>query len=767
MAQTIFKDFRQSLDQLIGDIDRGKLALPDIQRPFVWKKSEVRDLLDSMYRGFPIGYLMIWNTSDTTHKSIGISEKEFSPNSMIIDGQQRLTSLYAVMRGSEVVFENFSRGRIRIAFRPRDAKFDVTDAAIEKDPEYLADISPLWTGKNYLVVNEFIERLKQHNPDEVDDEVEEDLRKALGELTGLKDFPFQGVEIGAEIDEEQVAEIFLRVNSGGQRLKQADFILTLLSVFREDDRRRLERFAEDAVIGSTGGKASAFNHLIEPKPDQLLRAAILLGFRRGSLKSVLALLRGADPDGQELEESQRTAHLNTLEDAITKTLDLTNWHEFLKVTTIAGFRRSQEISSNNVIIYSYGIYLIGRITYGLSFAELRLPIARFFFMTALTGRYSGSSETQVTTDVQTLTEASDKDGFVKRLEGLIDAELTPDFWATTLPERLSTSSPRSPGLFAYAASLNLLDARVPPFGPSSAGGRGVAAIRMKDLMDPGISPKKQALERHHLFPRAYLEREGIKSNTKINQIANLAYVEWPENIKIADNSPSDYWPPLEKNFTTDDRSNHALPDGWHLMEYEEFLDARRQLIAVVIEKGFNTIGGAIESDELITDTTESVPPAGTVPTPAPVDETRAGRILQRLEGVVTWVDHSISAIELNLLRGELDLDQVSEIRLVSIEYRPEELPISAFRAFYDEMLDKGIDVEWRLLAADPSGIPTAGLIADDDQTFEIPRIGAEPESDRPKTEESDLPVDDLNTIWEDNATSLGPELRDDGLLHRR
>src|SRR5215212_8374512 len=158
MAKTLFRPVQYELSQLLGDIDLGKLALPELQRPFVWKKVKVRDLLDSMYRGFPVGYLMLWNAAEVDSRFIGTSGKQHTPTEFIIDGQQRLTSLYAVIKGEEVTFKDFSRGRIRVGFRPRDGRFDVTDPAIERDPEYLPDISALWTGEDWEVISAFLDR---------------------------------------------------------------------------------------------------------------------------------------------------------------------------------------------------------------------------------------------------------------------------------------------------------------------------------------------------------------------------------------------------------------------------------------------------------------------------------------------------------------------------------------------------------------------------------------------------------------------------------
>ena len=164
MAKTLFKSLSYELSQLIGDIDLGKLALPELQRPFVWSKSDVRDLLDSMYQGFPVGYLMLWNAAEVDSRVIGPLGKQHTPTEFIIDGQQRLTSLYAVMKGEEVTFKDFSRGRIRIAFRPRDGRFEVTDPTIERDPEFLPDISVLWTGEDWEVISAFLRAAARSSP---------------------------------------------------------------------------------------------------------------------------------------------------------------------------------------------------------------------------------------------------------------------------------------------------------------------------------------------------------------------------------------------------------------------------------------------------------------------------------------------------------------------------------------------------------------------------------------------------------------------------
>jgi uncharacterized protein with ParB-like and HNH nuclease domain len=141
--KTCFKRVDYDLSGLLHYIDIGDIGLPDIQRPFVWSNAKVRDLFDSMYRGFPVGYLLFWENGANGARQIGVAEKQHAvPSRLIVDGQQRLTSLYAVFRGKPVLDSDIQKREIEIAFRPRDGKFEVADAAIRRDPEWIPNVSP-------------------------------------------------------------------------------------------------------------------------------------------------------------------------------------------------------------------------------------------------------------------------------------------------------------------------------------------------------------------------------------------------------------------------------------------------------------------------------------------------------------------------------------------------------------------------------------------------------------------------------------------------
>ena len=282
---------------------------------------------------------MFWENADVKGpRQIGIGGKQRqAPSRLIVDGQQRLTSLYAVFRGRKVLDDDYRERQIEIAFRPRDGSFEVADAAIRRDPEWIPSISDVWTsGKSSRrLVNDFIDRLAAGAA--LSDDEEELIAHSLDRLFDLQKYPFTALEIAPSVDEEQVADIFVRINSEGVKLNQADFILTLLSVFWDEGRGALERFCRDARQSpASGSPPSPFNHFIRPDPDQLLRVSIALGFGRGRLRSVYLVLRGKDIETGEFSAVQREKQFAVLQEAQAHVLNLRHWHQFLSALIGAG-----------------------------------------------------------------------------------------------------------------------------------------------------------------------------------------------------------------------------------------------------------------------------------------------------------------------------------------------------------------------------------------------------------------------------------------------
>ena len=376
----------------------------------------------------------------------------------------------------------------------------------------------------------------------------------------------------------QVRDLFDSM-SGGQKLNQSDFILTLMSVFWDEGRSALETFCKDSRVPSDN-EVTPYNYFIKPEPSDMLRVVIGLAFKRARLKYGYQVLRGKDLGTGEVTTSLRETHFATFKAAQAKTLNIQNWKDFIRCLYSAGFRSEKMITSHTGLMYAYTFYLVGKYDYALSGDVLRMAIARWFFMTSLTARYSSSPESKMEEDLADLRGIKSGKDFLVHLDRVIKNTLTDDFWNITLPNDLTSAAARSPYLFAYYAALVLQDARVL-----------FSELKVSDMLDQAMRGQREALERHHLFPKAYLKRIGISEDRDRNQIANYALVEWDRNATISDDSPAEYFPiqlagQADNPALRDGLRLHALPEGWEHMNYKEFLEKRRNLMAQVTRDGF-------------------------------------------------------------------------------------------------------------------------------------------------------------------------------------
>ena len=582
---TIFTTTSYPVSALISDIDLGKVGLPDLQRPFVWANVKVRNLFDSLYKGYPAGFLLFWETGvGSGLKGIGTKNAKAAPQLAIVDGQQRLTSLYAVVKGEEVIRANFKKERIRIAFNPLTERFAVADATTVKDKSFIPDIAALWQPNVniFKIAHDFLQELSAVR--DLTDVEKLKIQNAIGKLYNLiNQYSFTALTLSATADAATVADVFVRINGEGKKLNQSDFIMTLMSVHWDEGRTELEAFAQ-AAMKPSDGQASPFNHFIKPSPDQMLRATIGLALKRARLESVYNALRGRDAKTGIENPEKRAEQFAIMQQGQSAALNLANWHHFLSALTLAGYRGEKMISSETAIIYSYVLYLIGIKDFGIDKPTMRQAIAEFFFMATLTGRYTSTPETRFEAHLSMIRDLPDGTTYLAKLREICATTLTPDFWSITLPSQMATSAAQSPSLFAYNASLIKLDADVL-----------YSKMKIANLVDPAIKGTKVALERHHLFPRAYLEGQGIQDLKRINQIANFAPVEWPDNISIGGQAPAAYVPALDAVLPAAKREQlyfwHALPHLWWELPYEEFLVQRRERMARVIEAAWNRLKG--------------------------------------------------------------------------------------------------------------------------------------------------------------------------------
>lgn len=579
--ETVFNITHYQLNHLITNIDTGEIALPDLQRPFVWDNSKVRDLFDSLYKGLPIGMLILWkiNENNNEFKPIGLNKKT-TPSKLIIDGQQRLTALYAVITGSEIIDKDYKHKQIKIAYNPFEEVFEVQNVSIENDPLWISNITDIFKGNLFSFVNGFIDNLKEKRPD-----FEFDEGKVQDNISSLKtletSYQISAIELASSLDPEEVSEIFVRINSAGKALNQSDFIFTLMSLYWPEGKDEFENFSYEAKKPAESGNSS-FNVVNEqPTNENLLRSTISYSFLRGRLRYAYLILKGRNLENKITTEDERVKNFNILKEGAGKVLDLVNWHQFISIIQTTGFVNEKMIGSKNALYQTYALYLLG-LKYGLKHNELKSTIARWFVFGILTRRYTSSPESIIELELSNFRE---QDNIIEYLEGIMASELTNDFWEVTLPQRLK-SSRSNPAESTYIASKIFEDNNVL-----------FSEIKLKDYLSPLINSPKKQVEKHHIFPKNYLKKDMKLKQVDFNQIANMIYIDYHINIRISDMPPHEYWRIVLdecSESTRDFVSNnytaaYDLPQEFWNIDYFDFLNQRRKLMANSIKRYYEKL----------------------------------------------------------------------------------------------------------------------------------------------------------------------------------
>ncbi len=594
--EQIFSNTTLTVNQLIEKIDTGELGLPELQRPFIWKDSKVRDLFDSLMRGYPIGYLMLWECpSLEKKKSIGVDLHSYdSPKEVIIDGQQRLTSLYAVMKGKKVINSKFDEKSIIISYNPLQDKFEVGYQATKKDPEWIYNISDVYTtSSSFKFINSFIKRLSEYRECKggVLTEAEQDMiSENINAIVNLKNHTLPVFDIKANAEEEDVSEIFVRVNSGGVSLKQNDFILTLLSLYWDEGRKEIEEFSKESTF-PTKGKTTSYNQITTVAAQDLIRVVMAYAFDRARLKYGYKLLRGADFDKRGAVDGElRIQRFDTLKDKLPDVMDVHSWHEFLKAIMNAGYLSGDLILSGNAIFYSYAFYLIAKHRFHASYNENMHLTSLWFFYASLVSLYTGSFESTVESHLNSIKDLSTLKEYKDFILSRVNERLTNDYFDITLvgSEGLAVSGKGNNAWNAYVAALNIMDAKI-LFSKSN--------LLVSKLFEPGTDGNRKSLEKHHLFPKAHMKAQGY-TDAKINQMANYAFIDWKDNMDILDDAPSVYYPIVCEGRSDEEilrmEEENALPHGWENMPYEDFLVERRKLMAAKIKQAFDLLKKNVE-----------------------------------------------------------------------------------------------------------------------------------------------------------------------------
>lgn len=590
MAQELFERVDRKVGNLLDDVINGRIGLPDLQRPFVWADSKVRNLFDSMMKGFPIGYVMLWaSPADYTNtKQIGVGDKEFKrPDDLVIDGQQRLTSLLAAISGIEVLDKNFKPRRIKISFDPLEKDFQVWTQAFERSHQYIADISDVFRAHDNLEISKFrrtlISRInegrKKNEKPELTDEEQDRIEDNINALLSLRNYTIPTLRILSKADEEDVAEIFRRVNSGGQNLNENNFIETLLAVYDNDMHDRIKKFCSDSRIPAPN---TSYNQIIDVDPSHIIRVAIAYGFHRARMRYGYKLLRGDDLDTGITSAETREKNLQIFRESLDRVINLNDWHSFINLFAEAGYLGKDQIRSNYVVVYSYVFYLMGKYEFKVSPLELRKVIVRWIFMSTITSFYSSSPETTVERQMADLRNVHNGSEFVEYLDNSIKLKMNETYFSVELVNNLTSSSAISPLWFGYVASINVLGTTML-----------FSNTPQSKYWIIGADGDKKAIDKHHIFPKHYLEKIGINSDRDRNQLANFTYLDYNTNIDISDDAPALYIERFKGKFGEEIFAKHladnAIPMGFEHMNYFEFLEERRKLMAGIIKKAYQKL----------------------------------------------------------------------------------------------------------------------------------------------------------------------------------
>jgi len=580
------------IESVLSKVREGEIAIPEIQRPFVWDASQVRDLLDSLYQGYPVGYLIAWRNPDVKLKD----GTKASGKMILIDGQQRITALTAAVLGQPVVNKEYRKVHISIGFHPIEERFEVANPAISKNTAWIADVAPMINGE--VKLTKAIRQYLDANPEVDEDKVEE----ALSNLTDIAKKQIGLIELSHDLDIETVTEIFIRINSKGTVLSQADFVMSKIAADLRYGGQQLRKcidyfchlavapefygfikdndveFAMSPYFQKISWLRNDNDNLYDPSYNDLLRVAFTSEFNRGKLADLVSLLSGRNFETKNYEESIAEATFAKLNKGVLDFINESHFKRFVMIIKSAGFITCEMIRTQGALNFAYTVYLRLR-AQGVHDGQIESLVRRWFVMSVLTGRYSGSAETQFDQDIRQIAAGD----FADILAKVELAELSPAFWEVGLVQQLETSGTSSPYFWIFVA----------------------AQVRANDtgMLSKDITVRELVShlgDIHHIFPRDLLKKAGL-SRSQYNQIANYAYTQEEINIKIGNKPPRDYFADILAQCTGSQLKYGAIADDSTLNanlaancipmsivemsvdQFDDFLKQRRDLMAAKIK----------------------------------------------------------------------------------------------------------------------------------------------------------------------------------------
>ncbi|MDY2908349.1 MAG: DUF262 domain-containing protein [Candidatus Faecimonas sp.] len=588
-----------SVSTLLGYVKDGTIAIPEIQRPFVWDTTQVRDLIDSLYREYPVGYIITWKSPDVKLKDGTSSEGK----QILIDGQQRVTALTAALLGQEVLDDNYKKRKIKIAFNIQTEEFQTNNPAIEKQEEWISDISEFMRDdfNTFDFISEYSKKFG------MDANI---VSNRVTKLRSIKNVSIGRIELGSALDIDVVTEIFVRINSKGVVLSQADFAMSKISVNEEyngnDIRKAIDYFCHFAKTpvdfdnikenDKDFSSKDIFNKItwIKDNNDDLylpsyvdvLRVAFTYKFKRGKLQDLVSLLSGRDFETREYREDVVAESYSKLYDGVRQFVNQSNFERYVMILKSAGIIDGDLVRSQNVLNFGYILYLLLR-EKNVSPDKIETLVRRWVIMSIITQRYTSSPESQFDLDIRRLNESED---IIKYISDEEERRLGDTFWDNILVENFNTSVASSPYWKTFIIAQIKLNNR---------------AFLSKDIDVRTLIEGRGDV--HHIFPKDYLQKNGKDNRSIYNQIANFAMLQTEVNIQIGKKAPNDYMKSIidqcngqENKYgainTLDDlyknMEENCIPRSFVDMtidNYEEFLKERRKLMAQKLKQYYESL----------------------------------------------------------------------------------------------------------------------------------------------------------------------------------
>lgn len=608
MENEKYSNYPLSISAILGLIKANDIAIPEIQRPFVWRKTQVRDLIDSLYKGYPTGYIILWKNPNVKLKDGSIS----SGKKVLIDGQQRITALMTAIAGKTIFNSEYKEERVEIAFNPiaaingnADSEiFAVSTPAIKKSKWWIPDISELF--KDDYSSFKFIPKYCNANPD-----VEpEQLERIISKVKGIANRMIGVIELSESLDINIVTDIFIRINSKGTALSQGDFVMSKIAadeIYGGNTLRKIiDYFSHLSVVPSFYDYIASHDTVFastpylqklkwlkddtetvyDPECDDVIRVAFMHKLKRAKLADLVSLLSGRNFETRDFCEEIVEQTYKDFTDGVLNVINEYNFKQFMIAIKSAGFISSRLVNSNMALDFAYTIYLLLKESGEVPVEDIKRYVQKWYVLSVLTGRYSSSPESAFARDIRRINES----GVLAILKEIEDAQLSDNFWDVALVQNLSYTSTNNPTYLVFLAAqvffndISLLSNNVP----------------VRELIVLGGDV-------HHIFPKQYLVDNHF-DKTQYNQEANYVFLDRPVNISIGKKAPNIYFAEAKNRCLSDSPGQSGLINDidkfyanlevncvpietieMNYTNYNEFLEKRRKLMAAKIKKYYYSL----------------------------------------------------------------------------------------------------------------------------------------------------------------------------------